>query len=87
MNKVRGFLRTMNKVQNTKLKRLSKPLSSIRVAFSNATRNRFDEIKKTLTEVAKQLSTSGAAKSCDGSKQSAIGSYLMIQTRRGCETV
>lgn len=89
VNKVGGFLRAMDEAQTAALKRLSRSISQqheqpSRPQLDDATRNRLSEIEKTLAEIAKQLSASGAVKLPDGEvvKRSDLDSYTMMQTLR-----
>lgn len=89
VNKISGFLKVMDEAQSAELKRLSKSISQqheqpSQTQLDDETRNRLSEIEKTIAEVAKQLSASGAVKLSDGStvKQSDLDSYSMMQTLR-----
>lgn len=87
VNEAIGFLKAMDEAQSTELKQLSRSISQQHeqpslTQLDDATKNRLSEIEKTLAEVAKQLSASGAVKLPDGStvKQSDLDSYSMMQT-------
>lgn len=89
VNKVSGFLKAMDEAQSAELKRLSRSISQQHeqpslTQLDDATKNRLNEIEKTLSAIAEQLSASGAVKLPDGStvKQSDLDSYSMMQTLR-----
>lgn len=79
----------MDEAQTAALKRVSKSISQqpeqpSPTPLDDATRNRLGEIEKTLAEIAKQLSASGAVKLPDRSevKCSDVDAYSMMQSLR-----
>lgn len=87
VNAVSGFLKAMDEAQSAELKRLSRSILQQHeqpspTQLDDETRNRLSEIEKTLAEIAKQLSASGAVKLPDGEvvKRSDLDSYTMMQS-------
>ena len=86
VNKVSGFLKAMDEAQSAELKQLSKSISQqheqpSQTQLDDETKSRLSEIEKTLAEVAKQLSASGAVKLSDGTevRRSDLDAYTMMQ--------
>lgn len=86
VNKVSGFLKAMDEAQSAELKQLSKSISQqheqpSQTQLDDDTKSRLSEIEKTLAEVAKQLSASGAVKLSDGTevRRSDLDAYTMMQ--------
>lgn len=86
VNKVSGFLKAMDEAQSAELKRLSGSISQLPeqpspTQLDDETKSRLSEIEKTLAEIAKQLSASGAVKLPDGTevKRSDLDAFTMMQ--------
>lgn len=86
VNKVSGFLKVMDEAQSAELKRLSGSISQQHeqpspTQLDDETKNRLSEIEKTLAEIAKQLSASGAVKLSDGTevKRSDLDAFTMMK--------
>ena len=72
INAMSGWLKAMDEAQTAAIKRLERLISQqheqhSQTQLDDETKNRLNEIEKTLAEVAKQLSLSGAVKLSDGS--------------------
>lgn len=86
VNAVSGFLKAMDEAQSAELKRLRRSISQqpeqpSPTQLDDETKNRLSEIEKTLAEIAKQLSSSGAVRLPDGEvvKRSDVDAYSMMQ--------
>lgn len=86
VNKVSGFLKVMDEAQSAELKRLSGSISQQHeqpspTQLDDETKNRLSEIEKTLAEIAKQLSASGAVKLSDGTevRRSDLDAFTMMK--------
>lgn len=86
VNKVSGFLKAMDEAQSAEIKRLSRSIlqqheQPSQTQLDDETKNRLNEIEKTLSAIAEQLSASGAVKLSDGStvKRSDLDSYSMMK--------